>query len=54
LLKFDPKALVGLFQLSRLRTYLSEILGCDVDLVREDALHPMLKDKIIEETVRPA
>jgi uncharacterized protein len=54
LVKFNPEAHVGLFHLSRLRTYLSKILGCNADLVTEDALHPMLKDKILKETIRAA
>lgn len=54
LVEFDPDARVGLFQLSRLREFLSEILGCNADLVTPDALHPMLKDEILGEIVRAA
>ncbi len=54
LVEFMPNARVGLFQLARLRGFLSSILGCEADLVTPDALHPLLKDKIMGEIVRAA
>lgn len=54
LVEFNQDARVGLFELARLRTFLSEILGCNVDLVTPDALHPLLKDGIMGEAVRAA
>lgn len=54
LVEFNQDAHVGLFELVRLRTYLSEILGYKADLVTPDALHPMLKDDIMKEVVRAA
>lgn len=54
LVEFNHDARVGLFEFVRLQAFLSEILGCHVDLVTSDALHPMLKDKIMREIVRAA
>ena len=54
LVEFNEDARVGLFELARLRASLSEILGCSVDLVTPDALHPLLKDRIMGEVVRAA
>ena len=54
LVEFNQDARVGLFELARLRAFLSEILGCNVDLVTPDALHPLLKDRIMGEVVRAA
>jgi len=54
LVEFDKDARVGLFELVRLRTYLSEILKADTDLVTPDALHPMLRDDIMQEAIRAA
>jgi predicted nucleotidyltransferase len=54
LVEFNQDARVGLFELARLRAFISEILGCNVDLVTPDALHPLLKDGIMGEVVRAA
>jgi len=54
LVEFNQDARVALFELARLRTFLSEILGCNVDLVIPDALHPLLKERIMGEVVRAA
>jgi len=54
LVEFDPDAQIGLFEMARLKKFISEILGCDADLVTPDALHPMLKDDILKEMVRAA
>lgn len=42
LVEFDKDARVGLFELVRLKSFLSDILGAEADLVTPDALHPML------------
>ena len=42
---------VGLFEFVRLKMVLEEWLGCQVDLVTPDALHPMLRDRILEEAI---
>ena len=47
LIDFDSKK--GLFEFMSLKTYLSELLHCDVDLVTKNALHPALKKKILYE-----
>jgi len=47
LVDFDPKK--GLFVFIGLKDYLENILQCDVDLVTKNALHPALKDRILQE-----
>jgi len=54
LVDYDPSALVGLFAFVRLRRRLSELLGCPVDLVTPDALHPALREGILREAIRVA
>ena len=54
LVEFKPDAGVGLFELARLKKFISEILNCNADLVTPDDLHPMLKDEIMREKVRAA
>ena len=41
LIDFDPKK--GLFDFMDIKTYLEELLDCEVDLVTKNALHPALK-----------
>lgn len=47
LIDFDSKK--GLFLFVRLKKYLEELLDCDVDLVTKNALHPALRNRILEE-----
>ena len=54
LLEFNPDTQVGLFHMTRLQNALNDLLGCKTDLVTPDALHPMLKDKILGEAIRAA
>ena len=54
LVDFEPDAHVGLFTFARLQRRLSQILGRPVDLVTPDALHPALKDRVLEEAIRAA
>ena len=54
LVEFTPDAKIGLFEMARLKKFISEILNCDADLVTPDALHPMLKDDILKEMIRAA
>ena len=44
----------GLFKLAEVKSYLEEILGCPVDLVTPESLHPALRDTILNEAVRAA
>ncbi|PKB72526.1 MAG: hypothetical protein BZY75_06705 [SAR202 cluster bacterium Io17-Chloro-G7] len=44
----------GLFRFVEVKQYLGRILGCPVDLVTEDSLHPALRDTILSEAVRAA
>ena len=54
LVDYEPTARVGLFAFVRLQRRLSELLGRPVDLVTCDALHPALRDRILDEAVRVA
>ena len=52
LVEFEPTAHIGLFEFSRLRHELSQLLECDVDLVTPNALHRNLKESILKEAIR--
>jgi predicted nucleotidyltransferase len=54
LVEFNPQARIGLFQFVRLRRELSELLGCEVDLVTPEALHRDLKENILKEAIPAA
>lgn len=45
---------VGLFEFIRLKLYLEELIGREVDLVTPDALRPAMRDDILSEAVRVA
>lgn len=47
LIDFDSKK--GLFGFVDLKNYLGDILECDVDVVTKNALHPALKQRILQE-----
>ena len=49
LVEFEPGARIGLFEFVRLKNALSEQLGVPVDLVTPDALHPALREDILQE-----
>jgi predicted nucleotidyltransferase len=44
----------GLFKYVQVKEYLEEILGCSVDLVTRDGLHPALRGRILGEAVLAA
>jgi len=54
LVEFESTANIGLFEFSRLRHELSQLLGCDVDLTTQNALHRNLKARILKEAIRAA
>ena len=54
LVEFEPTAHIGMFEFSRLRRELSQLLGCDVDLVTSDAPHKGMKENILKEAIRAA
>jgi predicted nucleotidyltransferase len=54
LVEFEPSAHIGMFEFSRLRRMLSQLLGCKVDLATPDALHKGMKDDILREAIRAA
>ena len=49
LVEFDRP--VGLFEFIRLKMYLEELTGRQVDLVTPDALRPAMRDEILREAV---
>ena len=49
LVEFDPDARIGFFAFARLQRRLSDILGRPVDLVTPDALHKVMKSRILKE-----
>ena len=54
LVEFEPSAHIGMFEFSRLRRELSQLLGCKVDLATPDALHKGMKEDILREAIRAA
>ena len=51
LVVFSEDAHVGFFKFLELEELLTKRLGVKVDLVTENALKPMLKDRVLKETV---
>jgi predicted nucleotidyltransferase len=45
---------VGLFEYARLKMYLEELLGREVDLVTPEALRKELREEILREAIRAA
>ena len=43
---------VGLFQFSRVRLYLENILGCSVDLGTKKALRQHLREPVVKDAIR--
>ena len=54
LVEFEPAAHIGIFDFSRLRHELSQLLGCKVDLATPAALHREMKEEILREAIRAA
>ncbi len=54
LVEFDPAAHIGLFEFSRFRHELSQLFGCEVDIVTPDALHKSRKEEILKEAIHAA
>ena len=50
LVEFDRP--VGLFQFSKVRLYLEEILGCPVDLGTQRALRQHLREPVLQDAIR--
>ncbi|KKT37612.1 MAG: polymerase beta domain protein region protein, partial [Candidatus Gottesmanbacteria bacterium GW2011_GWB1_44_11c] len=42
---------LGLFRFVELENHLSQLLGKPVDLVTKNALKPIIKDQILQETI---
>ena len=52
LVEFEPGAPIGFLEFVRLRRFLSDILGCPVDLVTPNALRKEMKAQILWDTVQ--
>ena len=52
LVEFEPSAHIGMFEFSRLRRELSQLLGYNVDLVTSDALHKGMREDVLKEAIR--
>jgi len=42
---------VGLFEFIRLKHFLEQVTGCQVDLVTPDALRPVMRERIMREAI---
>jgi len=51
LVEIDPARRFSLIDLSELRLYLSDLLGCDVDIAERGYLKPLLRDAILADAV---
>jgi len=51
LVDLDPQRPMGLFEYSRVRLYISELLGGSADVVSRKTLRPLLKDAILRDAV---
>lgn len=54
LVEFEPSARIGLFEFSRLRRELSQLLRCKVDLATPEAIHKSIKEEVLREAIRAA
>jgi len=54
IVEFEPSAHIGMFEFSRLRHELSQLLGCNVDLATPNALHKTMREDILREAIRAA
>lgn len=54
LVEFEPSAHIGMFEFSRLRRELSQLLNCRIDLATPNALHKSMKEEILREAIRAA
>lgn len=50
LVEFDDRP-IGLFDVSRVRLYLEDVLGCSVDMGSPDSLKPYLRDRVLKEAI---
>jgi len=50
LVEFDDRP-IGLFDVSRVRLYLEDVLGCSVDMGSSDSLKPYLRDRVLKEAI---
>ena len=51
LVEFDDRP-IGLFDVSRVRLYLEDVLGCSVDMGSPHSLKPYLRDRVLKEKIR--
>jgi hypothetical protein len=50
LVEFDRP--VGLFDFSKVRLYLEDVLGCSVDMGTQDALREHLREPVLKDVIR--
>ena len=50
LVEFDDRP-IGLFDVSRVRLYLEDLLGCSVDLGSPEDLRKELRDRVLKEAI---
>jgi predicted nucleotidyltransferase len=51
LIDLDPEKAIGVFEYTRLKLYINELLGGSGDVVNRRNLKPMLRDNIVRESV---
>lgn len=54
LVEFEPDASVGLFEFYRLQRFLTQTLGCSVDLATPESLRDEIKEDVFKELVYAA
>ena len=52
LVEFENEDLIGLFEFSKVRFYLEDILGCSVEMGTRNALRKELRERVIKEAIR--
>jgi predicted nucleotidyltransferase len=51
LVDLDPERPIGVFEYTRLKLYIGELLGGAIDVVNRKKLKPLLRDNILREAV---
>lgn len=51
LVELDPRQPMGLFEYSRLKLHIAELLGGSADVVNRKTLKPLLRDAILRDAV---
>jgi predicted nucleotidyltransferase len=51
LVDLDPEHPIGVFEYSRLKLYIADLLGSRIDVVNRRSLKPLLRDSILHDCV---